>query len=31
MLLVDNIDSRDFLMQLLTAMYDEGPAPILKK
>ena len=27
MLLVDNVDSRDFLTQLVTAMYDELPAP----
>ena len=27
MLLVDNVDSRDFLARLLTAMYDELPAP----
>ena len=27
MLLVDNVDSRDFLRDLLTAMYDELPAP----
>ena len=31
MLLVDNVDSRDFLAQLLTAMYDELPAPKPKK
>ena len=31
MLLVDNVDSRDFLIQLLTAMYDELPAPKPKK
>jgi len=27
MLLVDQVDSRDFLTRLLTAMYDELPAP----
>ena len=27
MLLVDNVDSKDFLTQLLTAMYDELPPP----
>ena len=27
MLLVDNADSREFLTELLTAMYDELPAP----
>ena len=31
MLLVDNVDSRDFLSRLLTAMYDELPAPKPKK
>ena len=31
MLLVDNVDSRDFLAQLLTAMYHELPAPKQKK
>ena len=31
MLLVDNVDSRDFLAQLLTAMYHELPAPRPKK
>ena len=31
MLLVDNVDSRDFLIQLLSAMYDELPAPKPKK
>ena len=31
MLLVDNVDSREFLMELLTAMYDELPAPKRKK
>ena len=31
MLLVDNIDSREFLMELLTAMYDELPMPMQKK
>ena len=27
MLLVDNVDSRDYLTQLIEAMYDELPAP----
>ena len=27
MLLVDNVDNREFLRELLTAMYDELPAP----
>ncbi len=27
MLLVDNVDSRDFLARLIEAMYDELPAP----
>ena len=27
MLLVDNVDNRDFLQELLTAMYEELPAP----
>ena len=27
MLLVDNVDNREFLRDLLTAMYDELPAP----
>ena len=27
MLLVDNVDSREFLMELFRAMYDELPAP----
>ena len=27
MLLVDNVDNREFLQELLTAMYDELPAP----
>ena len=27
MLLVDNVDSRDFLAKLFNAMYDELPAP----
>ena len=31
MLLVDNVDSREFLTELLTAMYDELPAPKKKK
>ena len=31
MLLVDNVDSREFLQDLLTAMYDELPAPKQKK
>jgi len=31
MLLVDNVDSREFLEELLTAMYDELPAPKQKK
>ena len=31
MLLVDNVDNRDFLAELLTAMYDELPAPKAKK
>ena len=31
MLLVDNVDNRDFLTQLLTAVYDELPAPKTKK
>ena len=31
MLLVDNVDSREFLAALLTAMYDELPAPKKKK
>ena len=31
MLLVDNVDNREFLMELLTAMYDELPAPKQKK
>ncbi len=31
MLLVDNVDSRSFLTELLTAMYDELPAPKKKK
>ena len=31
MLLVDNVDSRAFLRDLLTAMYDELPAPKKKK
>ncbi len=31
MLLVDNVDSREFLEELFTAMYDELPAPKKKK
>ena len=31
MLLVDNVESRDFLRELLEAMYDELPAPKKKK
>ena len=31
MLLVDNVDSREFLTALLIAMYDELPAPKKKK
>ena len=31
MLLVDNVDSREFLAELLTAMYEELPAPKKKK
>ena len=31
MLLVDNVDSREFLTELLTAMFDELPAPKSKK
>lgn len=31
MLLVSNVDSRDFLTQLLEAMYDELPAPKNRK
>ena len=31
MLLVDNVDSREFLTELLTAMYDELPAPKRKR
>ncbi len=31
MLLVDNVDNRTFLEELLTAMYDELPAPKQKK
>ena len=27
MLLVDNVDNRDFLKELFLAMYDELPAP----
>ena len=30
-LLVDNVDNREFLEELLTAMYDELPAPKKKK
>ncbi len=31
MLLVDNVDSREFLTELLTAMYEELPPPKPKK
>ncbi len=31
MLLVDNVDSREFLAELFNAMYDELPAPKKKK
>lgn len=31
MLLVDNVDNREFLQELLTAMFDELPAPKQKK
>ncbi len=31
MLLVDNVDSQEFLTELLTAMYDELPPPRKKK
>ena len=31
MLLVDNVDNREFLQELLAAMYDELPAPKRKK
>ena len=31
MLLVDNVDNREFLRDLLTAMFDELPAPKQKK
>ena len=31
MLLVDNVDNREFLEELLTAMHDELPAPKPKK
>ena len=31
MLLVDNVDNKDFLTRLLTAMYDELPSPKPKK
>ena len=31
MLLVDNVDNREFLAELLTAMYDELPAPKQKR
>lgn len=31
MLMVDHVDSRDFLKQMLTAMYDELPAPKRKR
>ena len=31
MMLVDNVDNRDFLAQLLTTMYEELPVPKSKK
>ena len=31
MLLVDNVDDREFLRELITAMYDELPEPKKKK
>lgn len=31
MLLVDNVENREFLQELVEAMYDELPAPIQKK
>ena len=31
MLLVDNVDNREFLQELVTAMYEELPAPKQKK
>ena len=31
MLLVDNVDNRGFLTELLTSMYDELPEPKKKK
>lgn len=31
MLLVDNVDNREFLRELVSAMYDELPAPKQKK
>ena len=31
MLLVDNVDNREFLAELITAMYDELPEPKKKK
>lgn len=31
MLLVDEVDNREFLMELLDAMYDELPEPKKKK
>ena len=31
MLLVENVDNREFLTELVTAMYDELPAPKQKK
>ena len=31
MLLVDNVDSREFLAELITAIYGELPAPKKKK
>ena len=31
MLMVDNVDNREFLQELVSAMYDELPAPKPKK
>ena len=31
MLLVDNVDNREFLTELLTVMYDELPEPKKKR
>jgi hypothetical protein len=31
MLLVDNVENREFLRELIEAMYDELPAPTQKK